>query len=196
LSDPKFTLQALEMLQRYFPIDGFDPRKPSFNRLKGYLTALACAPILIPFTQWWGALKELTGLEFDSEQAENDLLPLMMTLMDKSLESVASGQVAIPEPVDLSQYDYSTAPVEQWCQGFMEGLGLSEEVWFSLEDKGEQESLELSFGLIALLASRENMRRKVDAEQFDERMNSAQQMLPQVVERIYSMGKSQQFTRH
>lgn len=196
MSDSKFTLQALELLQQYFPATEDVAQKVSFHRLKGYLNAVACAPISIPFADWWGALKALPELNIESEQVENALLPLMMTLMDKTAESLANGQIALPEPIDLSHYDYGTTPVEQWCQGFMEGLMLSDAVWQSLEEQRDKESLELSFGLIAMLSSRQNLRSKVDAEQFDERMNSAQQMLPRVVERIYQLAKSQQFTRH
>jgi len=190
LSDPKFTLHALKTLQIYFPTEGSCTDKLSFHRLKGYLTALACAPISVPFAQWWEALKALPELSFESEEAENELLPLMMTLMDKTLESVVAGRAAPPEPVELSQFDYGTSPIEQWCQGFMDGLKLSEEAWFSVDDEHEKENLELSFGVVAMLATRENMKRKVDAKQFDERMNSAQQLLPQVIQGLYQAGKA------
>ncbi len=192
LSAPKFSLKSLDTLQRYFPTEGSCIDKISFYRLKGYLTALACAPSTVLFSDWWDALKALPDLTLESEQDENELLPLMMTLMDKTLESVVAGQAEPPEPVDLSNYDYGSSPVEQWCQGFMEGLRLSEEEWFSIKEDDARKRLELSFGVVALLASRENMKRKVDAEQFDERINRAQQMLPQVVGELYKLGKTHQ----
>ncbi len=190
MSAPKFSLKVLETLQRYFPTEGSCTDRVSFHRLKGYLTALACAPVSVPFAEWWGALKALPELDIESEQAENELLPLMMTLMDKTLESVVAGKVATPEPVELGNYDFGASPIEQWCRGFMDGLKLSEEAWFSIDDEKERENLELSFGVVAMLATREDIRRKVDTAQFEERMNSAQQMLPQVVERLYKMGKA------
>lgn len=192
LSDPKFTLQALKTLQIYFPTEGSCIDSFSFHRLKGYLTALACAPTSIPFTQWWQALKAQPELNIESEQAENELLPLMMTLMDKTLESVAAGRAVPPEPVELSQFDYGTSSIEHWCQGFMDGLKLSEDAWFSVDDKQALEELELSFGVVAMLATREKMRSKVDAEKFDERMQAAQQMLPQVIGHLYKAGVSHQ----
>ena len=188
LSDPKFTLHSLETLQRYFPTEGSCADKFTFHRLKGYMTAVASAPVTVPFAQWWGALKAFPELNIESDQAENELLPLMMTLMDKTLESVVAQQVSPPEPVDLSHFDYGTSPVEQWCQGFVDGLKLSEDDWFAMEDA--KDNLELSFGVVALLASRENMKRKVDTEQFDERINGAQQLLPQVVKGLYLVGKA------
>ena len=192
MSDPKFTRHALETLQIYFPTEGSCTDRLSFHRLKGYMTALACAPVSVPFSQWWEALKALPELNIESAEAENELLPLMMTLMDKTLESVVSGRMVPPEPVELSQFDYGSSPIEQWCQGFMDGLKLSEEAWFSVDDEKERENLELSFGVVAMLATRENMRSKVDAAQFEERMRVAQQMLPQVIGHLYKVGKSHQ----
>ncbi|MCW8982640.1 MAG: YecA family protein [Gammaproteobacteria bacterium] len=194
MSDTKFTLQALQTLHNCFPAEGGE-QKLSFHRLKGFLSAVASAPHAIPFANWWGALKDLPELEIDSE-TENELLPIMMTLMDKTVESLAANQMVSPEPVNLGEYDYGSTPIEQWCHGYMDGIKLSEEVWFSMEDEQERDGLELSFGIVAMLATRENMRRKVDAEQFETRMEAAQQMLPQVVERLYNLSKSQQFTRH
>lgn len=190
MSGPKFNLHSLETLEKYFPAQNCDVDKLSFHRLKGFLTALSCAPETVPFADWWGALKALPELNIESDEAENELLPLVMTLMDKTLESVVSEQVAPPEPVELDNYDYGTSPIEQWSMGFMGGLELSEDKWFATEDEKEIEMLELSFGIVAMLANRESMRRKVDAEQFEERIKVAQKMLPQVVQKIYQMGKS------
>ena len=194
MSEQKFTLQTLETLQRYFPLEKNDAQQFSFYHLKGYLTALACAPVSVSFADWWGALKTLPELEIASDKAENELLPLMMVLMDKTQGSLAAGVMALPEPIELSDYDYGSTPIEQWCQGFMEGLRLSEDKWFSAEDEKAKENLELSFGVIAMLASRGDMRSKVDTSKFDERMNSGQQMLPQIIQRLFQIGQSKQST--
>ncbi|MDH3354065.1 MAG: YecA family protein [Chromatiales bacterium] len=190
MSATKFTLQTLEILQRYFPLEKSDAQTFSFYHLKGYLTALVCSPVPLSFAEWWAALKTAPGLDIQSKEAENELLPLMMTLMDKTRDALVAGQTALPEPIELADYDYGSTPVEQWCQGFMEGLRLSEDVWFSPEYEEERENMELSFGVVAMLASREDMRRKVDAEKFDERMNSGQKMLPEIVRRLFQIGKS------
>lgn len=190
MAGTKFNLQSLETLEKYFPAQNCGVDKLSFHRLKGYLTALACAPETVTFSEWWGALKALPELNIESDDAENELLPLVMTLMDKTLESVVADQVTPPEPVELDNYDYGTSPIEQWSMGFMGGLELSEDKWFATKDEKEIEMLELSFGIVAMLANRESMRRKVDAEQFQERISVAQKMLPQVVKKIYQMGKN------
>ncbi len=189
MAGTKFNIHSLQTLEKYFPTHDCGVDRLSFHRLKGYLTALACAPETITFAEWWGALKALPELNIESDEAENELLPLLMTLMDKTQESVVAEQVAPPEPVDLDNYDYGTSPIEQWSIGFMGGLELSEDQWFSTDEQKEIEMLELSFGIVGMLANRENMRRKVDPEQFNERIKVAQNMLPQVVQKIYKMGK-------
>ncbi|OOZ40459.1 hypothetical protein BOW53_07770 [Solemya pervernicosa gill symbiont] len=188
--ESKFSRDELDTIHHYFPTSGDSDKHLTFNRLTGFLTAIDCSPTIIPPSAWWRALKELPELEINSEQDEQKLQPLLYKLNSEIASSLVFKSSVLPKSVELVDYPYGTAPVEHWCRGFMDGMLISEDAWFDVKDENAVENLEVGLGVIALLASREEVTSETEEENVDERMEKAQEFLPEVVEHLHAMGQS------
>jgi len=188
--ESKFSREELETLHHYFPVGGDSDRRLTFNRLTGFLTAIDCSPVTITPSAWWQALKDLPELGIDSEEDEQRVQPLLFKLNREIASSLVFKSSVIPKRVELSDYPFGSAPAEHFCRGFMDGILVSEDAWFDLDDEHALEGLETGLGVIAVLASREEIKDEVEAAEFDERMERAQEFLPEVVEHLHNLGQS------
>ena len=167
MTQHQFSIEQIQLLHHFFPIEIGHEDQYGFARLQGYLCAISAAPDYPAFELWWQILREHPSIKIDAK-AEQQLLPLILTLKDKVVESLQNDHPPIPDPTPLGDIADGMSATEQWCRGFMEGLMLSKEAWFAVGSEDEHKSLELTFGSIALLASRKRMRDKIKRNDFDQ----------------------------
>ena len=179
-----------QMLLDYFPVDVSDDRKLTINRLKGYLTSLALSPVEISAEKWWEAIKELPEIKIDSEAQETKLCKVLIKFDDKIKEFIKQGINQGPGYQDISAQAFGSTTVEQWCLGFMDGVLVSEEVWFNIEDNNAIENLELAFGVVSLVADREQIKNEMEEDEYDKKIEEALKFLPQVILKLDEMKNS------
>lgn len=112
--------------------EGKDEGILCLSDLDGLLTAVVSGPIPIPPSQWlpavWG--------DFEPEWKSEQELEKVMMLMIDILNSTASTLMDSPEEfeplfnvreIDGKQYTI----VDEWCEGYMRGVSLTQELWDS-----------------------------------------------------------------
>ena len=180
-----------QMLLNFFPLDVSNDRKLTINRLKGYLISLALSPVDINSEKWWEAIKELPEIKIDSEAQETELCKVLFKIDDNIKEFIEQAINQVPDYQDISTQIFgSTAVEQQWCLGFMDGVLVSEEAWFNIEDNDGIENLELAFGVVSLVADREQVKNEMKQDEYDKKIEEAQKFLPQVVLKLDEMRNS------
>ncbi|MCK4711119.1 MAG: UPF0149 family protein [Gammaproteobacteria bacterium] len=179
-----------QMLLDFFPVDVSNDRKLTINRLKGYLTSLALSPVEISSEKWWDAIKVLPEIKIDSEGQEIELCKVLIKIDDKIKEFIKEAINQVPDYQDFSTQAFGSTAVEQWCLGFMDGVLVCEEAWFNIEDNDAIENLELAFGVVSLVADREQIKKEMKESDYDKKIDEAQKFLPQVMLKLDEMRNS------
>ena len=96
----------------------------------------------------------------------------------------------MPDYQDISTQAFGSTAVEQWCLGFMDGVLISEEVWFNIEDNDAIDNLELAFGVVSLVADREQIKKEMEDDDYVKKIDEAQKFLPQVILKLDEMSNS------
>jgi uncharacterized protein len=181
VSSHKLNQQELQLLLDFFPTQISEQQKLTFSRVKGYLTSLSLSPVTITPEKWWEAIKTLPEINFESKEQEVNLCKVMIKIDDSIKTAIKEGINPVPDYEDLAAVAYGSSAVEQWCRGFMDGVLVCEDIWFSVKDKKMTEDLELAFGVVALIADREQIKMEMRSEDYDQRIDDAQRFLPQVI---------------
>ncbi len=179
-----------QLLHDIFPEDVSNDRKLTINRLKGYLTSLALSPLEISSEKWWDAIKELPEVKIDSKDQEIKLCKVLIKIDDKIKDLIKEAINQVPDYQDISTQIFGSTAVEQWCLGFMDGVLVSEEVWFNIEDNEAIENLELAFGVVSLVADREQIKKEMKEDDYEKKIDEAQRFLPQVIFKLDEMRNS------
>ncbi len=184
MSSHKLNQQELQLLLDFFPTQISEHQRLTFSRAKGYLTALALSPVAITPDKWWEAIKALPEIHFESKEQEVKLCKVLIKIDDSIKATLKAGVNPVPDYQDLASVDSGSSSVEQWCGGFMDGVMVCEDIWFSLKDKKLKEDLELVFGVIALVADREQINMERRSADYDRRIEDAQRFLPQAIVKL------------
>lgn len=133
-----FMMNTNTSLQSFLDLDTHEEMM-TYVQAHGYLTALCISPEVIPDQEWLTILfGENPQFESDEQrqEIENALIGLKAQI---SRELSSEEELTIPCELDPGE-SLEDSEINGWCMGFMEGVFLNEEVWFS---KGEDEVSEL-----------------------------------------------------
>ncbi|AWM79529.1 YecA family protein [Gammaproteobacteria bacterium ESL0073] len=133
-----FMMNTNTSLQTFLDLDTHEEMM-TYVQACGYLTALCISPETIPDQEWLAILfGENPQFQSDEQrqEIENALIGLKAQI---SRELSSEEELTIPCELDPGE-DLEDSEINGWCMGFMEGVFLNEEVWFS---KGEDEVSEL-----------------------------------------------------
>lgn len=133
-----FMMNTNTSLQTFLDLDTHEEMM-TYVQACGYLTALCISPETIPDQEWLAILfGENPQFESDEQrqEIENALIGLKAQI---SRELSSEEELTIPCELDPGE-DLEDSEINGWCMGFMEGVFLNEEIWFS---KGEDEVSEL-----------------------------------------------------
>lgn len=133
-----FMMNTNTSLQTFLDLDTHEEMM-TYVQAHGYLTALCISPEPTPDQEWLTILfGENPQFESDSQrqEIENALIGLKAQI---SRELSSEEELSIPCDLDPED-NLEDSEINGWCMGFMEGVFLNEEAWFS---KGEDEISEL-----------------------------------------------------
>jgi len=98
--------------------------------LDGLLTAVVSGPVLVPPSQWFAAVWGDVEPQWQGEQQVQQV----MTLLLRHMNSIA--QLLMDQPQDFEPlFDARLVEgktyliVDEWCEGYMRGVGLAEPEW-------------------------------------------------------------------
>lgn len=126
----------------------------SYAELQGFLFAVACAPEMVPPSEWHPIIFGEEGPEFETVEQAQSVLGELTSLYNKINAAALDRSPALPvecafrDPI-LSNFE-DNAPLGQWARGFVQGHLWLEEMWDDLvpeelKDELASASLVLSF---------------------------------------------------
>ncbi|WP_407644313.1 UPF0149 family protein [Entomomonas moraniae] len=125
-------------LQTFLDLDTHEEMM-TYVQAHGYLTALCISTETIPDQEWLAILFG-ENPQFQSDEQRQEIEKALIGLKAQiSRELSSEEELTIPCELDPGE-DLEDSEINGWCMGFMEGVFLNEEVWFS---KGEDEVSEL-----------------------------------------------------
>ena len=132
--------EQLERLQQFLDADDLHDEALDYLAGHGYLTALSISPVEVPEQEW---MFELFAEEpqyadeaqkADIEGSLRDLKALIGRVLASDEELEPPCELTLGDEPDLSD-------LRSWCVGFLEGVFLREEDWFTQEEETVSELL-------------------------------------------------------
>jgi uncharacterized protein len=144
-ADTPLSSSDLDKLEHWLDSDVFHEDAMPLDMLQGLLCAVSSAPDLIPPSKWLpAALGENPSYE-TPEQAE-EILRLVMRFYQQTLFELEDGG-------NITLYIFPNEEGEEdlaiWCEGYLEGLLLSDVDWYEHGDSAEVDELLFPFLLLA-----------------------------------------------
>lgn len=130
----------LDRLQQFLDADDLHDEALDFLAGHGFLTALSISPVEVEEDEW---IAELFAEEpnYADDAQKQEIEATLRELKAHIARELASDEDLEP-PCDLTlgdEPDYSD--LRSWCVGFLEGVFLREEAWFSHEEEVVSELL-------------------------------------------------------
>jgi len=105
----------------------------TYNELCGFLFAIACAPEMIPPSDWLELIFGDEDANYCTAEEANAITQTIMILYNQLNQQVVDGELSLPascvpvkEPLDNFSDE---ASLSQWAQGFLIGHSYLEELW-------------------------------------------------------------------
>ncbi|MCG6937743.1 MAG: UPF0149 family protein [Gammaproteobacteria bacterium] len=109
------------------------------SELDGLLTAVVSGPGLIPPSQWlpevWGDFEPV----WESEAELRKVMTLMMSMMNSAAATLMESPEEFEPIFEYREIDGKEYPiVDEWCEGYMRGVALAQELWNSAGQEMEK----------------------------------------------------------
>ena len=147
LSERPLDTTELDRLEQLLISDLFHEEAMPLDMLQGMLCAVASAPDLIPPSRWLiVALGDSPG--YGTPEQAQEILDLVMRFYAQTVQELddGGGITLFVFPDEEGEDDLGT-----WCEGYLEGVLLSEADWY---EHGEQEEVEELLFPFMLLSGR------------------------------------------
>ena len=137
----------LDRLEQWLASDVFHEEAMPLDMLQGLFCAVASAPDLIPPSRWLPvALGD--NPDYETPKQAQEILDLLMQFYNQTIRELDDGR-------GITLYVFSEAEGEDdlaiWCEGYLEGVVLSETDW---DEHGEPEEVEKLLFPFMLLSGR------------------------------------------
>jgi len=148
----KSSPEAFDRLRSFLESTDRPEETFTYNELLGFLFAIACAPEMIPPSDWMSVIFADGEANYRDSNEANTITETIMILYGQCSQQVLDGNPVVPlscVPV-LPPMDnfFDEAPLGQWANGFLIGHSYLEDVWDTLI-QGEWED-ELGSCLVVL----------------------------------------------
>ena len=143
--DRLLSTAELDRLERLLVSDTFHEEAMPLDMLQGLFCAIGSAPDLIPPSSWLAVALGDHPVYETAEQAQ-EILDLVMRFYNQTLLELDSGTGITLYVLsdDEGEDDFAT-----WCEGYLEGVVLSETDWDELGEPEEVEELLFPFMLLS-----------------------------------------------
>ncbi len=110
--------------------DGADEGVLDISELDGFLTAIISGPRPIVPSEWlpvvWGAFEP----EWGSTEESEEIISLVLRHMNGIVTTLTEAPKEFePIVLEVEEDDMTVTSVEEWCLGYMKGVGLSTDAW-------------------------------------------------------------------
>jgi uncharacterized protein len=113
------------------------PERPdgtfTFQKLQGFLFAVACSPELIPPSDWFPVISDEKDIALNDEEEAQQIMSLIMSLYNAINEAALNRSNRMPLgckfQADIEDNFDDELPISQWSLGFTIGHDWLAEVW-------------------------------------------------------------------
>jgi uncharacterized protein len=133
---PKFTEAHAARLRRFLSTPGRPAGTMTYPQLAGFLFSVACAPEVIPPSEWLPIAFNDGDAGFETQREAEQIFEAVMALYNEcGRQGTGEGTVLPPgceilaPPLRNMEAD---APLSQWARGFVTGSSWLEELWEEL----------------------------------------------------------------
>ena len=122
----------LDRIDENADTEGKDEGILGLSDLDGLLAAVVSGPNLIPPSQWLPAVWGDFEPEWESEKETQKVMMLMIDIMNSTALTLMESPEDF-EPLFLERVvdDKTYTIVDEWCEGYMRGVSLAQELWDS-----------------------------------------------------------------
>lgn len=150
---PKFTESHAARLRRFLSAPGRPEGTMTYPQLAGFLFSVACAPEMIPPSEWMPIVFNDGDAGFETPREAEQVIEAMMALFNVCGRQGTEGGEALPPGCEILAPPLRNleedAPLSQWARGFVTGSSWLEEIWDALTP----DELEEELGGILLILS-------------------------------------------
>jgi uncharacterized protein len=150
---PKFTEAHAARLSRFLSAPGRPEGTMTYPQLAGFLFSVACAPEVIPPSEWMPIVFNDQDAGFETPREAEQVIEAMMALYNEcgrqgteEGEALPPGCEILSPPLRNLEED---APLSRWARGFVTGSSWLEEIW----DELTPDELDEELGGILLILS-------------------------------------------
>jgi uncharacterized protein len=191
------TEDDVQYLEEFLDSDACSESSMTIAMLDGFLCAIVSGPNMISPSHWmplvWSSAEEPQPPKFESDQQAGRLLGTVFGLMNDIVQSLSTEpdeHMLLVDQIELESGE-TVELIDEWCLGYLQGVGLDEESWLPL--MMEREDL---FATLLMFGTNEDLLADEEAEAGDtpidktelsaEALNDYSSNLHEVIPQIYA----------
>jgi uncharacterized protein len=132
------TEEDVQYLEEFLDSDACSDSSMTIAMLDGFLCAIVSGPNVISPSHWmplvWSSAEEPQPPKFESDNQASRLLGTVLGLMNdivQSLSSEPTEHMLLVDQIELESGE-TVELIDEWCLGYLQGVGLDEESWLPL----------------------------------------------------------------
>ncbi len=187
LIDTPLSDQEIDQLNRFLlerlpdeVAEGADEGVLDISELDGFLTAIISGPRVITPSEWlpvvWG--------EFEPKWASTEEAEAIVSLVLRHMNGIVATLTEAPrefEPIvlEVEEGEGTTTSVEEWCIGYMKGVGMAADAW----RQAGQEVMEMLFPIM-VFTSEEGRNRLAELD--TDELATLKRSIPTAVRKLHA----------
>jgi uncharacterized protein len=132
------TEEDVQYLEEFLDSDACSDSSMTIAMLDGFLCAIVSGPNMISPSHWmplvWSSAEEPQPPKFESDKQASRLLGTVFGLMNDIVHSLSSEpdeHMLLVDQIELESGE-TVELIDEWCLGYLQGVGLDEESWLPL----------------------------------------------------------------
>lgn len=132
------TEEDVQYLEEFLDSDACSDSSMTIAMLDGFLSAIVSGPNVISPSHWmplvWSSAEEPQPPKFESDKQASRLLGTVFGLMNDIVHSLSSEpdeHMLLVDQIELESGE-TVELIDEWCLGYLQGVGLDEESWLPL----------------------------------------------------------------
>jgi uncharacterized protein len=132
------TEEDVQYLEEFLDSDACSESSMTIAMLDGFLCAIVSGPNAISPSHWmplvWSSAEEPQAPKFESDAQASRLISTVFGLMNDIVQSLGSEpeeHMLLVDQIELESGE-TVELIDEWCLGYLQGVGLDEESWLPL----------------------------------------------------------------
>jgi uncharacterized protein len=132
------TEEDVQYLEEFLDSDACSDSAMTIAMLDGFLCAIVSGPNVIPPSHWlplvWSSAETPQPPKFESEAQTSRLLSTVLGLMNDIIHSLSTEpqeHMLLVDQIEIEGGE-TVELIDEWCLGYLQGVGLDEESWLPL----------------------------------------------------------------